>query len=221
MVRAGVRGMDPVRKAKGIRFVVCRLVRQWVKIKYGKTIPDFEVQCGGHWNDDDMVGVLHRVTNAPTITNEGVTCAVRIITTPTEHPSFQGCVNWVKGCARASILPPLVVRTKSGDWVLVFNQGNGKLQGHSIAGGTHHGTYDNYVYVDAATYDNGCPIIDIQLVRYGEPSVFRDHLCCCFFGTPSVTQLYKSGSDVDVGFRQTELDAALLESVDDYDGVLS
>jgi hypothetical protein len=209
--------MDPESSKKSISYVVCRLVRQWVRAKYGVTIPDFEVQCGPRWADDDMGAVLARVRHAPTITNDGIICEIQIVIPSVTPPSFQGCMTWVADKKKSSIFPPLVVRTKSGDWVLVVNQGNSMLQGHSSKSGRD----TDYVYVDTKTFDAGCPITDIRITRYESPGILRNYLCCCFGGAPPLTDLYKAGSDVDVEFKQTELDTALLEQMDDYESVLS
>lgn len=206
--------MDPVSRGKSIQYVVCRLIRTWIRTKYGVEIPDFVMQCGGMWEDDVMADVLDRVRAVPVLTNDGISCEIDIRCART-LPGFQACLNWVDGQQRASILPPLLVRTKSGEWVLVVNQGHGKLQGHTMDSGT------DYVYVDATTFDTGCPIYDVKLSRYERRDTVCRYLCCCFGGIPPLTPLYKAGNTIDVSFRQTELDTALLESTDDYEGVLS
>lgn len=204
--------MEPAQQARdrrlAITFVVNRLVRQWCKFKYDQNLQQFALRCGGQWDDEAISLVLDRVysTDIRSVTSQR--CFLSVDNTPAS--GFEECVARIKTNPRASILPPVIVRTKSGDWVLVVNQGNNMLQGFSQA------SSNDYVYVDKNTYESGCFVLDVHLQK-------SKLLCSCWSRTytPKATKLFRSGSDIDVMFKQTELDAALLEQTDTYDAMLS
>lgn len=200
--------MNPIQQSEAICSVVNRLVRQWCKFKYDFQLLPFYLKCGIQWDDSDMQKVFDRVYQAEIQSVTFKKCTVKVFSTDAKN--YDECVEFVKSNTRASILPPLVVRTKSGDWVIIVNQGNKMLQGFS------HKTGNDYVYVDSSTYDSGCIILDVIMKQ--EWSV-----CGCFRVklSPKPTRLFTSGSDVSVIFEQAQLDTALLEETDTYESMLS
>lgn len=200
--------MNPQKRGKVIQTVVNRLVRQWCRFKYDYQLLPFSLKCGGNWDDSDIQSVLDRVHQADVRTLASLSCVVSVIACGPKN--FEECVSFVKASARASILPPVVVQTKSGDWVVVVNQGNQMLQGFSSDSGK------DYVYVDKDTFGGGCLVLDVVMKK-------RWLICGClrWSTTPKPTKLFRSGSDVNVVFKQTELDTALLEETNAFETILS
>ena len=122
--------MNPIEKSNAICGVVNRLVRQWCKFKYDFQILPFSLKCGIQWEDSDIQKVIDRVYQADIRSVTSQKCIVKVVTS--DAISFKECADFVKFSPRASILPPAVIRTKSGDWMIVVNQGNRMLQGFPI-----------------------------------------------------------------------------------------
>lgn len=200
--------MNPIEQSEAICSIVNRLVRQWCKFKYDFQLLPFSLKCGIQWDDSDMQKVIDRVYQADIRSVTSQKCIVKVFTT--DGKNFDDCANFVKSSNRASILPPAVVKTKSGDWVIVVNQGNNMLQGFS------HKSGNDYVYVDRCNFEGGCFILDVMMKQ--EWSFCG---CCHLKWSPRPTRLFTSGSDVSVIFEQEQLDTALLEEMDRYDSILS
>lgn len=199
--------MNPVEQGRQIELAVQRLVRSWVKFKYGETVCKVDVAVGPGW-DDALLGVMHRVE---TVTLAGKRRSGQICIEATELSSFSACVDAVKAATRATLLPPVVVATKSGEWVTVINQGNGMLQGYD-------GIDNEFVYVDRWTWRSGVAICDVHLKYPGW--CFPCPFPFVGAGKPRrarTTQLFRKGTDLNLQVEQSVLDAALLEQDDTGD----
>lgn len=201
--------LNPAQLEQSIGYALLRLVRSWLKFKYNKTVSEFPVPCSAQWDNSAIHMVLGRGNGTVVTLASKVECRVRFDAGKHDYTNFQAVCNYVRGAPRASVLPPCIVRCKNGEWVVVYNQGHGRLQGY-----TARSTTDT-VFVDAENFDAGCAIFNVMITRY--PS-----RCCCIPLNipPRPTQLFRS-SHVDSTFTTAELDAQLLASVDSDFGVLS
>jgi hypothetical protein len=206
--------MNPLQQSTNINHAIAQLVRMWLHMKYRVNVDSIPLDISPPLNVDNIHQVLAICRNVPLIVDGNVECHINISTSSKDTLNFRSAVNFVKGNHKSATLPPLMARTKSGHWVVVVNEGGGKLQGYSQPIG------DGYVFIDQTTFDKACPVFDIQITSYKRYPTWCPFNWCCGC-IPRTTPFFRSsGEDI---LEQSELDASLLEECDYecYDNVLS
>lgn len=202
--------LNPVELEQSISYAVLRLVRSWLKFKYNKTVTDFPVPCSARWDNSAIHTVLGRGKGTVVTLNTGDECRIKFVLGQHDYDSFHAVCKYVKGAPRASVLPPCIARSKNGEWMVVYNQGHGRLQGYTAKSTT------DTVIIDEKNFDSGCAIFDVMITQYPSRCCF----CIPMSTAPPLTPLFRS-SHVDSTFTTAELDAQLLDTIDGDYGVLS